>query len=195
MSLRPIAQKRLSAVKQRAKPPLPKFVSQVVGLTMDEDDDNLESLPDFDPSLPTLGSTAEWPATCTSTFHAPEGPYPSPHPTEPQPTAFAALDSNETRTLTPLGPASSSSMNHNFNGGGEILKRKSEANGDENSGIELKRPRFDDPSTKNGVERQAGENLSPISSVLGAGVPFFTEIGSWFRSSNLKNWFLVWICI
>ena len=86
-------------------------------------------------------------------------------------------------------------MNHNFNGGGEILKRKSEANGDENSGIELKRPRFDDPSTKNGVERQAGENLSPISSVLGAGVPFFTEIGSWFRSSNLKNWFLVWICI
>jgi hypothetical protein len=116
MSLRPISQKRLSAVKQYAWPPLPKFVPQVVDLTMDEDDDDLESLPDFDPSLPTLGSTAKWPATCTSTFHAPERPYPSPHPAKPQPTAFAALGSNETRTLTPLGPASSSSMNHNFNG-------------------------------------------------------------------------------
>jgi hypothetical protein len=53
-------------------------------------------------------------------------------------------------------------MNHNLDGRGEILKRKSEANGDENSEIELKRPRFDDPSPKNGVERQVGENLPPV---------------------------------
>jgi hypothetical protein len=168
MSLRPISPMRLSAVKQHTKPSLPKFVPQVVDLTMDEDEDDFESLPDFDPSLPTLGSTAKGPATCTSTFHAPEGPYPSPNPTESQQTAFAVLGSNETRTLIPLGPASSSSMNHNFNGAGEILKRKSEANGDENAGIELKRPRCDDPSPTIVVKRQAGENLTPVSSIPGA---------------------------
>jgi hypothetical protein len=80
--LRPISPKRPVAVKWNTKPPLPacfaKSVPQVVDLTMDEDDDGLESLPDFNPSLPTLGSTTKVPATCTSTFHAPEGPYPLP---------------------------------------------------------------------------------------------------------------------
>jgi hypothetical protein len=177
-SLRPISPKRLVGAKQNTKPPLPacfsKSVPQVVDLTMDDDDDQLESLPDFDPSLPTLGSTTKGPATCTSTFHAPEGPYPL---TESRPTGSAALGSNETRTLTPLGPASSSSMNHNFEGAGDVLKRKSEGDGDENPGIELKRHRFDDPSPKNGVERQAGENLP---SVLGTDVPPLPNYGSGF---------------
>jgi hypothetical protein len=61
-------------------------------------------------------------------------------------------------------------MNNNFKGAGDVLRRKSEANGDENSGIELKRLRFGDPSPKNGLERQAGENRQPISSALGADV-------------------------
>jgi hypothetical protein len=190
ISLRPISPKKPSAVRQHAKPLLPKFVSQVVDLTMDSNDDESESLPDpktFAPGLPTLDPTINGPATWPENFPGPSVEIfdtPLCLWKEPESTASIISGSNNSRTLPPLGPATSNTMNHNFNGTGGDLKRKSESNGDENLGVELKRPRFDDFLQEIGfnfeMERQAGENLPPLSSVLGADVPPLSKYGPGF---------------